>query len=626
MKAGRILFITLISLMLLIITIISCGKSGTSFKEVTIGEQVWMAENLDIDKFRNGDPIPQVTTKVEMENANKNGQPAWCYYDFDEKKGGGYGKLYNWYAVNDPRGLAPEGWHVPQYYEWFELYSYLGGKNGMDRDDGNPRVGTKLISDQLERQNSAGTNESKFNALPGGQASYASFYGEGDDANWWSTSNELAIELDFKKEELIKVGEASTSDRYFLSVRCVKDYVIDEEANQEIKSEKFGNQDWMVKNLNVNKFRNGDEIPQAKNIHELQNAMVNKEPVWYYFRFDPRNSSKLGKLYNWWAIIDPRGLAPEGWVVPTAIDWLELQASFCVGDFSGSSANDFKSRFNLAGGAWWSNTLIKKSVRDSEASEELSNYALYYTDGQIGLKAMSSKKILIDDAGLYVRCVSMNITEPALSKETKIGEQIWTTTNLDLDKFRNGDEIYQAKSAEEWSKVADAKQPAWCYYAFNEELGAKYGKLYNWYAVSDSRGLAPLGYHIPTKEEWEQLRNKFYCDTDPEWSFSDFNFTWLSLKSKTDWDTYRNIDGYPFNGNGENLSGFNALPAGFLNYSKLFLVETQPDQSEGIREKALWWSASEFDNNSASIGDPLSLIWETELKKSSGLSVRCVKD
>jgi len=94
---------------------------------ITIGKQVWMSVNLNVDKFRNGDPIPEAKTDEAWESAWKNNQPAWCYYDNDPANGTKYGKLYNWYAVNDPRGLAPAGYHIPTDEEWTVLTDYLGG-------------------------------------------------------------------------------------------------------------------------------------------------------------------------------------------------------------------------------------------------------------------------------------------------------------------------------------------------------------------------------------------------------------------------------------------------------------------------------------------------------------------
>jgi uncharacterized protein (TIGR02145 family) len=84
-----------------------------------------MRENLDVVTYRNGDIIPQVTDPSLWSSLTTG---AWCYYNNDANNGGIYGKLYNWYAVNDPRGLAPEGWHVPTDEEWETLTNKLGGE------------------------------------------------------------------------------------------------------------------------------------------------------------------------------------------------------------------------------------------------------------------------------------------------------------------------------------------------------------------------------------------------------------------------------------------------------------------------------------------------------------------
>lgn len=96
-------------------------------EEVKAGSEIWMKFNLDVVNFRNGDPILQAQSNDEWEKAGFNKQPAWCYYTIDEENGleRSYGKLYNLYALNDPRGLAPEGWHISTETEWRELQEYL---------------------------------------------------------------------------------------------------------------------------------------------------------------------------------------------------------------------------------------------------------------------------------------------------------------------------------------------------------------------------------------------------------------------------------------------------------------------------------------------------------------------
>lgn len=107
------------------------NRDNRTYKTVVIGSQKWMAENLNVSTFRNGDPIPEAKhNTLEWENAFKNKQPAWCYYPSypmnEIEYGKEYGKLYNWYAVIDPRGLSPSGWHIPSENEWSVLESNVG--------------------------------------------------------------------------------------------------------------------------------------------------------------------------------------------------------------------------------------------------------------------------------------------------------------------------------------------------------------------------------------------------------------------------------------------------------------------------------------------------------------------
>src|SRR5690349_7105350 len=88
------------------------ARKAQEYPSVKIGNQVWMLENLDVDHFRNGDEIPHASSVEAWVEAGKQGKPAWCYYDNKEENGTRYGKLYNWFAAADPRGLAPEGWRV----------------------------------------------------------------------------------------------------------------------------------------------------------------------------------------------------------------------------------------------------------------------------------------------------------------------------------------------------------------------------------------------------------------------------------------------------------------------------------------------------------------------------------
>ena len=99
---------------------------GNVYPTVIIGTQTWTQTNLNVSHYRNGDIIPQVTDPTAWANLTTG---PWCYYNNDPANGAIYGKLYNWYAVNDPRGLAPIDYHIPTDAEWTIIIDYFGGEN-----------------------------------------------------------------------------------------------------------------------------------------------------------------------------------------------------------------------------------------------------------------------------------------------------------------------------------------------------------------------------------------------------------------------------------------------------------------------------------------------------------------
>jgi uncharacterized protein (TIGR02145 family) len=154
---------------------------GTNDPSVSICCQRWMTKNLDVATYRNGDPIPKVTDNVAWAALTTG---AYCYYNNDSTTyAATYGKLYNWYAVNDSRGLAPEGWYIPTDFEWTTLGSCLGGVAVA----GGPmkEIGTV----HWNSPNAEATNLSGFTALPGGFRDFdGSFYDVGVGGVWWSSA------------------------------------------------------------------------------------------------------------------------------------------------------------------------------------------------------------------------------------------------------------------------------------------------------------------------------------------------------------------------------------------------------------------------------------------------------
>ena len=87
----------------------------------------------------------------------------------------------------------------------------------------------------------------------------------------------------------------------------------------------------------------------------------------------------------------------------------------------------------------------------------------------------------------------------AIAQTVVVGTQTWSAQNLDVTTYKNGDAIPQVQDAEAWKNLTTG---AWCYYENKTSYGTTYGKLYNWYAVTDARGLAPQGFHVPTDADW----------------------------------------------------------------------------------------------------------------------------
>ena len=138
--------------------------------------QIWKSINLDVETYRNGTKIPQVQDKKAW---SKLTYGAWCYYENKTANGTKYGKLYNGYAVNDPRGLAPKGFHIPDFWgEWYFLNDF----------DGEEDSGSKIKSTTGWDNNGNGTNTKGFNGLPGGyRTDDGNFLSIGECAYWWSS-------------------------------------------------------------------------------------------------------------------------------------------------------------------------------------------------------------------------------------------------------------------------------------------------------------------------------------------------------------------------------------------------------------------------------------------------------
>ena len=182
---------------------------------VTIGTQTWAVANLSVTTFQNGDSIPEAKTNKEWVAAGEAGKPAWCYYNNDPKSGLKYGKLYNWFAVNDPRELAPAGWKLASDADWVQLVNSVGGQS---------LAGTRMKTTSGWSEGNNGTNESGFTGLPAGyRVENGTFVNLGSIGTWWSSTESKTFEaIDFYLALSGSLSRGSTPKQRGESVRCIR--------------------------------------------------------------------------------------------------------------------------------------------------------------------------------------------------------------------------------------------------------------------------------------------------------------------------------------------------------------------------------------------------------------------
>ena len=461
--------------------------------DVTIGSQVWTSKNIEVTTYRNGDPITQVTNPTQWLGMTTG---AYCYLNYDSVNNAKYGKLYNWYAVNDSRGLAPLGYHIPSSAE---VDTFM-----LSVDNNAKSIMSTSGWVDFSGNDASGTNISGFNALPsGGHGSGGNGYFENMMGIFWASEgsgNNAVYYGCFSWEPIIDKFWEEKRNGY--PVRLIKDSALE---NSNFCSETVTSN---AINITV--------LPSASvTITSNQSSICAGTPV--TFTASPTNGG-TNPIYQW-----------------------KLN-----GNNVGTNSNTY------------------------------TNSNLSSTD---------------------LVTVEMTPDSPVVNV-TNIGTQIWTNKNLDVSTYRNGAPITKVTNATQWLEMTTG---AYCYLNYDSVNNAKYGKLYNWFAVNDSRGLAPLGYHIPSSAEVDT----FMLSVDNNSK---------SIMSTSGWVDFSGNDA-----SGTNISGFNALPTGghgsggngyFENMMGIFWA------SEGSGNNAVYYGCFSWE-------PIIDKFWE---EKRNGYPVRLIKD
>ena len=273
-------------------------RDEQTYKTVKIGNQIWMAENLNY--------------------ASSSG--SWCYND-NSVNCSIYGRLYNWVTA---QSVCPVGWHLPSNDEWHKLSLFLDPEAVNERVESQAGGGMLKSISGWNSPNVGATNESGFSALPGGDRNYYGVFNySGKYGNWWSSteykSSPLCRSLNNDNGNVIAFfGQTGENDG--MSVRCIKDNTVTDLDGNVYKSILIGSQTWMAENLKTTKYNNGTSIPLVTDTTSWSNLST---PAYCWYKNHEVNKDAFGALYNWYAVNTGK-LCPVAWHVPSDSEWTIL--------------------------------------------------------------------------------------------------------------------------------------------------------------------------------------------------------------------------------------------------------------------------------------------------------------
>jgi uncharacterized protein (TIGR02145 family) len=607
------------------------GLDQSLFTKLTLttgefDEQEWTGYNLRVSHFLNGDVIPQAMTNEEWAQATSSRQPAWCYFENDSTNFYEKGKLYNYYALIDPRGIIPEGYRIPSTKDYEKLAVFCGGVNVAANSLKCPYSwGEENEDDEF------GTN-AYFGLIPLGFRDQRGFLAGDDIAAFWTSNKTSSVDkaafVSFSKgKKEMSLGIESNMGTG-LAVKMIKNEYRDDQSPEDY-SMTMGQLELIRDKLILKEF---GLLKKYEEVDPFLRKQLTKElelPIDYANDIDADNINSLFKRF-----FENDEVMKNGIYLSY---FMNYEYGSCVqGDGYGGVmedkigfVNNVQNYVLYEDGSYYKGELKDASpsgtglfvILEDNMFGEAGRYEGQFEDGYL-----SNGKITFKNKNVYVGQCEGNVPngtgkmtlasgkildgdfkdgeyiKPFACKQVKIGDKVWMAENLNVDHFRNGDEIPEARTIAEWRSGS----PAWCYYNNDPANATKYGKLYNAAALNDPRGLAPEGWHVPSHIEFNQLvddaqpkvnalKQRIENAKNQGIEYDDIERTLFKMLSNDDKSkqiasfTLRSSIGWgDANANGTNITGFNAYPSRYRSEGGTF-------ETRDIDTK--FWTSSTRSNN-----------------------------
>lgn len=403
----------------------------------------------------------------------------------------------------------------------------------------------------------------------------------------------------------------------------------DQDGNS-YKTITIGSLTWMVENLRTTHFRDGSKINSIQDSASWR-ALTTAAYCTYTNATSAMNTT-YGLIYNGYCIQDIRNIAPTGWHIPTITEWYELidnvgGKAVAGGKLKESGTSHWTSpnldATNSSGftaipgtgrssdGGFGDNINWANLIWTSTIYPYSGNTPMLYTTWLDNESASASIESMVLGSGLTIRCVkdytpsiisgSVTDIDGNVYKTIRVGSQVWMAENLKVNHYQNGDAIPNITSGSVWSTLTSG---GYCDYNNTPSNSDVYGKIYNWGVVTDSRLVAPAGWHIPTDAEWTTL--------------TDFlgGLTVAGGKMKEKGTTHFRS---PNNG-ATNEYNFTGLPNGYRNSTAGAYI--------GIKDNAAWWSSTEISSvpKCRYLGSDYFYVIRGDANKMDGFGIRCIKN